>query len=630
MSKNSSERLQSSHRQQDLNSNSRLQETQAFIMSKSLSWDTLDYTLQPWIRTAVDAMGYETMTPVQASTIPLFARNKDVVVESVTGSGKTVAFVIPVLERVIQDDANSSKLKKGHFHTIIISPTRELASQIQGVIEAFLTYYPDGEYPIKSQLLIGSNTSSVRDDVAAFLEHRPQILVGTPGRLLDFLKMPNIKTSSCGAAILDEADKLLDMNFEKDVETILKMLPKQRRTGLFSATVSSAGTQVFKTGMRNPVKVSVKTSNKAPSSLDINYIVIEPRMKLQLLLTLLNNYRYKKCIVYLPTCIAVTYFYSILQHLAKLNKMDENLKLYSLHGKLLTNSRMKTLDRFTQELGKAVLLTTDVAARGIDIPDIDLVLQMDPPIDADIFLHRCGRAGRANRAGRAIVFLNQGREEDYIPFLQVKNVEAKELDTVAIKPIEGLPEIIRAWILEDRARFDHSLKVYVAFLRYYSKHTASSIFRLQTLDYIGIAEMHGLIRLPGTPEIQRYLSKDAIPEDGWLVSPPIDLDSFAYADPQREKARKLAKKEAKDVKDNNKLKSEMRKNNEAWSKKTVTKENKLQRKEKMALKRKAIEEKLIENSDDSDNEVETDWKDIVRQRKKKKTNSGMQGDFGDL
>ncbi|CDO92662.1 unnamed protein product [Kluyveromyces dobzhanskii CBS 2104] len=597
-------------------------------MSKSLSWDDLKCDIQPWIRTAIDSMGFETMTPVQASTIPLFSGNKDVVVESVTGSGKTIAFVIPILERLIKEGANSANFKKSHFHSLIISPTRELASQIHNVIEEFLKYYPDDLYPIRSQLLVGTSSSSVRDDINNFTDNKPQILVGTPGRLLDFLQKTNVKTSSCGAVVLDEADKLLDLNFHKDVETILKMLPKQRRTGLFSATIESAGTQIFKTGMRNPVKVAVKSHSSAPSSLSINYIVVSPKDKLQLLLTLLNNYRFKKCIVYFPTCISVTYFYAFINHLKEQGLVKDDLKLFSLHGKLQTGSRMKTLDSFTSNLTDSVLFTTDVAARGIDIPDVDLVIQLDPPTDSDIFIHRCGRTGRANKIGKALVFLNEGREEDYVPFLEVKNVVLEE-EVVELKPVDNLMSKFHEWILQDRARFDHSVRSYVAFMKYYSKHTASSIFRFQTMDFIGIAKFYGLLRLPRMPEITRYASADQIPDEGWLVSPPVDLDNFAYVDKQKEKARLQELKDLKQLNDKKKLKSQLKKKNMAWSDKTLSKEGKAERRAAMAVKRKAIEEKLLQEDGESEGEVEQDWKDLVRQSKKKKHNP-VQGSFDDL
>lgn len=597
-------------------------------MARSLSWDDLKCDIEPWIRTAIDAMGFETMTPVQASTIPLFSGNKDVVVESVTGSGKTIAFVIPVLERLIKEEANSSKFKKSHFHSLIISPTRELASQIQSVIEEFLKYYPDDQYPIRSQLIVGTGDSTVRDDINRFMDNRPQILVGTPGRILDFIQKSNVKTSSCGTVVLDEADRLLDLNFQKDVETILKLLPKQRRTGLFSATIESAGAQIFKTGMRNPVKVAVKSHSSAPSSLSINYIVTPPEDKLQLLLTLLNNYRFKKCIVYFPTCISVTYFYAFINYLKSIDLITEDISIFSLHGKLQTQSRMKTLNSFTTSLKNSVLFTTDVAARGIDIPDVDLVIQLDPPTDSDIFIHRCGRTGRANRVGKAIVLLNEGREEDYIPFLEVKNVILEE-ESVKITPIDTLSQTFKEWIMQDRARFDHGIRAYVAFIKYYSKHSASSIFRLQTMNFVGIAKFYGLLRLPKMPEITQYALASSIPEGGWLVSPPIDLDTFSYMDKRKEKERLQELKNIQHINDKKKLKSELKKKNMAWSDKKLSKDAKIERKAAMAAKRKAIEEKLLQEGNESEGEVEQDWKDLVRQNKKKKHNI-IQGSFGDL
>lgn len=598
-------------------------------MARSLSWDNLKYELQPWIRTAIDAMGFEIMTPVQASTIPMFSGNKDVVVESVTGSGKTIAFTIPILEKVVKEILSGSPLKRGHFYSLIISPTRELSKQIQDVVEAFLAYYPSESCPIKSQLIVGTSSCSVRDDVSKFLENAPQILIGTPGRVLDFMKASTVKTSSCGVVVLDEADRLLDVSFEKDVESILGMLPKQRRTGLFSATISSAGNQIYRTGMRNPVKIAVKSKVQNPESLQINYIVVKPEEKLHHLLNIINNMRYRKCIVYFPTCQAVTYFYSFLKHLSDISKMRDDLEVYSLHGKLQTNSRIGTLAKFSTSLNIAVLLTTDVAARGIDIPEVDLVLQFDPPTNAEMFLHRCGRTGRANRAGKAITFINCGREEDYIDFLGVKNISLGELE-ISFRPVDELGVIFKSWVLQDRARFEHGIKAYAAFIRYYSKHSASSIFRLQSLDYVGLAKLYGLIRLPRMPEITKYMSADATPSEGWLIDPPLDLDHFSYLNKQMERARQEELKKTKEISDKKKLKSELKKKNAAWSNKTTSKETRKERKVKLAEKRKAIEQKIAEAGSEDESDGEEDWKDLVRRNKKAKTCSQIQGDFSDL
>ncbi|CAI5220425.1 ANM_HP_G0092680.mRNA.1.CDS.1 [Saccharomyces cerevisiae] len=606
-------------------------------MSKSLEWDNLGFSLLPWIRTGLDVMGFETMTPVQASTIPMLAGNKDVVVDSVTGSGKTAAFVIPVLEKVVKEEANTSKFKKAHFHSLIIAPTRELSRQIESVVLSFLEHYPSDLFPIKCQLLVGTNEATVRDDVSNFLRNRPQILIGTPGRVLDFLQMPAVKTSACSMVVMDEADRLLDMSFIKDTEKILRLLPKQRRTGLFSATMRSAGSDIFKTGLRNPVRITVNPKNQAPSSLKLNYCVVNPAEKLQLLVSILNNYKFKKCIVYFPTCVSVSYFYSFIQYLGKRNILVNEVEVFSLHGKLQTSARTKTLTAFTDSLSNSVLFTTDVAARGIDIPDVDLVIQLDPPTNTDMFMHRCGRTGRANRVGKAITFLNEGREEDFIPFMQVKNVELEELDLEVKGITTNFYEDFRNWILEDRDRFDKGVKAYVAFIKYYSNHSATSIFRLQSLDYVGIAKLYGLFRLPRMPEITKYLAtekQEGIFPGNWLVDPPVNMDEYKYKDKKREKERQETLKNISLINDKKKLKSELKKKNLAWSDKTLTKERKLERKEKMSLKRKAIEEELkAEELDENAEEerIKEDWKEIVLQNKRKKVSSkAIQGNFDDL
>lgn len=582
-------------------------------------------------------MGFETMTPVQASTIPMLAGNKDVVVDSVTGSGKTAAFVIPVLEKVVKEEANTSKFKKAHFHSLIIAPTRELSRQIESVVLSFLEHYPSDLFPIKCQLLVGTNEATVRDDVSNFLRNRPQILIGTPGRVLDFLQMPAVKTSACSMVVMDEADRLLDMSFIKDTEKILRLLPKQRRTGLFSATMRSAGSDIFKTGLRNPVRITVNSKNQAPSSLKLNYCVVNPAEKLQLLVSILNNYKFKKCIVYFPTCVSVSYFYSFIQYLGKRNILVNEVEVFSLHGKLQTSARTKTLTAFTDSLSNSVLFTTDVAARGIDIPDVDLVIQLDPPTNTDMFMHRCGRTGRANRVGKAITFLNEGREEDFIPFMQVKNVELEELDLEVKGITTNFYEDFRNWILEDRDRFDKGVKAYVAFIKYYSNHSATSIFRLQSLDYVGIAKLYGLFRLPKMPEITKYLAtekQEGIFPGNWLVDPPVNMDEYKYKDKKREKERQETLKNISLINDKKKLKSELKKKNLAWSDKTLTKERKLERKEKMSLKRKAIEEELkAEELDENAEEerIKEDWKEIVLQNKRKKVSSkAIQGNFDDL
>ncbi|KAK6886886.1 ATP-dependent rRNA helicase SPB4 [Candida tropicalis] len=595
-------------------------------------------------------MGYPTMTPVQASTIPLLSGNKDVVVEAVTGSGKTLSYVIPVLQKIStrlykkDDDGDlPEKVKRGHMLSIVLAPTRELANQIQSVFDNVLQYLPSDYKSINTQLLVGS-MGTVREDIDNFLKNQPQILIGTPGRILDFLGSQYVKTNSLEIAILDEADKLLDCSFETDVVNILRKLPKQRRTGLFSATLSSAGDTIFRTGMNNPVKVQVKSKNSlgeqvnAPKSLQLSYIMIQPEFKITTLLDMLSKYQYKKAIVYFPTCTSVKHFYQIFSKIP-FNKNDndeeEDLKFFSLHGQLNTKARLRTLEKFTEgdaNTNKCVLMATDVAARGIDIPDVDLVIQIDPPTDPDVFLHRCGRTGRANKVGRAILMLNEdSQEEDYIGFMQVKGINLNEMKRSNIdqKDHDLFQKKLREYMLEDRARHELGVKSYVGFIRYYSKHIASSIFRMASLDYLAVAKMYGLLRLPKMPET-RYINKDAMPENGWLGD-VIDMDKYSYADKQQEKSRldNLEQDKLKKIEDA-KRRKELKVKNDAWSSKLETKENKQERREKMKRKREAIEKQIMEGDTSDDEETVEDWKDLVRKNKKKKSSNIIQGAFDDL
>lgn len=608
--------------------------------NSSVAWDSLSYQIKPWLCDAMVSLGFDTMTPVQASTIPLLSQHKDVVVEAVTGSGKTLAFVIPVLEKIMKA-LDDGELKKGFFGAIIISPTRELANQIDTVIQSILRLQPEDGIQIRSQLLVGS-IQSLREDLSTFLSEKPQLLIGTPGRVLDFLSNNAVKTNKCEILILDEADKLLDVGFLNDTQSIVRLLPTQRRTGLFSATISGAGNDIFKTGMTNPVKVTVKSSsiktNTAPESLNLAYMVVDPEIKTKVLFEMIKKYRYKKVIVYFPTNFAVTYFYSLFTYLVSKSEdiSEGEVEIFSLHGKLEAKPRIRALGKFSDSYAsKAVLFTTDVSARGLDIPDVDLVIQLDPPTDPDVFLHRCGRTGRANKIGTAITMLSEGREEEYVNFLNVKNINLRRMEIPNLNESDKkwYDEQMKQWLLNDRLNYDHALRCYVGFVRYYSKHVASSIFRLSELDYLKLAKLHGLCRYPKMPE-NKYI-KD-FPEDGWFDH-SIDFDHYAYKDELKEKARLAelkTEKRKKERKEKAIRKKETKEKNSSWSKKVELKETKQERRERVLKRREAVEAEMKrqrQEADSEDEQVEVDWKDLVRANKKQKnSNKESQGFFDEL
>lgn len=573
------------------------------------------------------------MTPVQASVIPLFCQNKDVVVEAVTGSGKTLAFLLPIIERILKID---DTLKPGQTHSVVITPTRELAQQIYQVLSTILKYCPEEKTngkkkrKVRSQLVIGGDKTS-HTDLQIYLSRVPNILIGTPGRLLELFNSPQTKLSQVDSMVLDEADRLLELGFDVSVRTIIGMLPQQKRAGLFSATMSEAVNDIAQIGLRNPFKISVKVgSNSAskserriPLSLGISYAVTTPTDKLPLLLDMIRKESFKKAIVYLPTCNGVNYFYYLLSFLlSKDQEISESVgpkQIHSLHGKLIPATRKKALEKFSLAVSKSVLLTTDVAARGLDIPEVDLVIQFDAPADHNVFLHRSGRAGRAGRKGHSVVFLNNGNEEDYVDFMSVKMVDMQRYPVdLSSLPNPYSNDNIRNWLLKDRANFDMAVKAYVSYVRFYSKHTATSIFRFHSFDFVAYAKGYGLFRLPGMPELK---SVSDLPKDGWLGD-PVDMENFAYRNEKKERERQKALKD-KLTKKPSELK---KKDKPLWAER---KDNAEVRREKRKIRHDAKflnSRKDINSSDEEATAV--DWKDLVRERKNKKAK--VESAFDDL
>ncbi|KAK3064812.1 ATP-dependent rRNA helicase spb4 [Coniosporium uncinatum] len=549
-------------------------------------------------------MGFEKMTPVQASAIPLFMGHKDVVVEAVTGSGKTLSFLIPVVEKLLRLE---DPVRRHNIGAIIISPTRELAAQIHSVLLNLLAFHgpstaalrlakrddevssgDETEAPIYSpstpkvvpQLLLGGTTTPAQD-LSAFLKQSPNLLIATPGRLLELLQSQHVHCSQCEVLVMDEADRLLDLGFKPTLQKIVSHLPKQRRTGLFSASMSEGVDQLIRVGLRNPVRVSVKVKSasgavdkRTPNSLEISYLLTPPSHKLPALVQLLEKAQPHRTIVFLSTCASVDYFQHVLPEI-----LLSGLVVCSLHGRMPPNARTKNFDKFTTTARQSLLLTTDVAARGLDIPAVDIVVQIDPPTDPKAFLHRCGRAGRAGRKGLSVVFLTPGREEDYVRFLDVRKTPVSPLTLPSVSVSEDdacqTTSKIRALVRTDRALYDKAQKAFVGAIRAYSKHIASSIFRVADIDWDDMAAGWGLLRMPKMPELKNYQGDRSLGLD-------MDWNAYAYADKTREIQRQQQLEEGPRPKFE--LPERKRKLDNAWSDKKDAKRTREERRDKRQTK----------------------------------------------
>nr|XP_015851640.1 ATP-dependent RNA helicase DDX55 isoform X2 [Peromyscus maniculatus bairdii] len=506
-------------------------------------------------------------------------KNKDVAAEAVTGSGKTLAFVIPIVEILLRRE---EKLKKSQVGAIIITPTRELAIQIDEVLTHFTKHFPQF-----SQILwIGGRNPG--EDVERFKQHGGNIIVATPGRLEDMFrrKAEGLDLASCvrslDVLVLDEADRLLDMGFEASINTILEFLPKQRRTGLFSATQTQEVENLVRAGLRNPVRISVKekgvaasSTQKTPSRLENHYMICKADEKFNQLVHFLRNRQQEKHLVFFSTCACVEYYGKALEALLK------RVKILCIHGKM-KYKRNKIFLEF-RKLQSGILVCTDVMARGIDIPEVNWVLQYDPPSNASAFVHRCGRTARIGHGGSALVFLLP-MEEAYINFLAINQKCPLQEMSLQKNTVDLLPKL-RAMATADRAVFEKGMKAFVSFVQAYAKHECSLIFRLKDLDFASLARGFALLRMPRMPELRGKQFPDFVPTD-------IDTDTIPFKDKVREKQRqKLLEQKRKERTENEGRRKFIK--NKAWSKQKAKKE----RKKKMNAKRKKDEGSDIDDED---------------------------------
>ena len=456
-------------------------------------------------------------------------------------------------------------------------------------------------------------------DLSAFLKKQTNVLIGTPGRLLELLSSRHVHcSSSFDALVMDEADRLLYLGFKDDLQKILSRLPKQRRTGLFSASVSEAVDQLIRVGLRNPVRIAVKVKartaengeivdKRTPASLQMAYLVVPPSHKLPAIKQILSEVQPQpqKTIFYLATCFAVDYFQHILPEVLK------GHTIVPLHGKHPDKVRRKNFAKFVDSVTPSILLTTDVAARGLDIPAVDLVIQSDPPSDPKAFIHRCGRAGRAGRKGLAVTFLTPGLEEDYVEFLRVRQTPVTPLTTPSIsvttEDIDRVTNTIRKVAKSDRAIYDKAQRGFVSWVRAYSKHTASSIFRVEDLDWAELGTAWGLLRLPRMPETKKW-------EGDKSLGVTMDFDAFAYKDKVREQQRQTEMAEAATQGNTGKKFVKENKIAKAWTNQKDQKATKELRREKKVAKR---EQERKSKMTDEDRQKEDELTKMISQMRKK-------------
>lgn len=349
--------------------------------------------LEDCVLDALDAMNFQECTPVQEHTIPILLEGKDLIGVAQTGTGKTAAYLLPVLNQLSKGD-----YKEDAINCIIMSPTRELAQQIDQQIEGF-SYF----MPVSSVAIYGGNDGIRYEQEKKGLALGADIIIATPGRLISHLNLGNVDLSHVSFFVLDEADRMLDMGFYDDIMQIVKKLPQERQTIMFSATMPDKIQQLAKTILNNPVEVKLAVSKPAEKIIQTAYVCYE-HQKLGIIQSLFNETKPERVIIFASSKLKVKDVTKALQRM-KLNvgemhsDLDQKQRDYIMHE--FKNGRID------------ILVATDIVARGIDIDDIRLVINYDVPHDCEDYVHRIGRTARANHDGCAITFVSEREQTNF-------------------------------------------------------------------------------------------------------------------------------------------------------------------------------------------------------------------------
>ena len=360
------------------------------------------------IKDSINNLGFENPTEIQVETIPLIKKGHDVIGQSETGSGKTAAFGIPIVEKV----------EKGKgIQAIILAPTRELAKQISKDLESYSRLKQLYVQTVYGGVAIMPQVSGLR---------KADIVVGTPGRMMDHMRRGTIDTRNLKFFVLDEADKMIDMGFIEDIEEIERQVPKERQTLLFSATMSSRLEDIRNRFTNNPKKVKTR-SKVSDDVLKQYYCDTDPRSKFSLLVHLINEEKPSLSLIFCNTRRTAD---EICMNLNS-NRIDAMV----LHGGLTQDKRERTLEAFHKGKIK-ILVATNVAARGLDIKDVSHVFNYNIPQDKEDYANRIGRTARAGKSGKAISLLCR---EDHEPFRRINRAFSYDVEKLVIKDFKNLP-----------------------------------------------------------------------------------------------------------------------------------------------------------------------------------------------
>ncbi|KAF1975068.1 DEAD-domain-containing protein [Bimuria novae-zelandiae CBS 107.79] len=445
--------------------------------------DFTDLPLSSATKSGLKSAHFSVMTDIQAKAIPIALKGHDILGAAKTGSGKTLAFLIPVLENLYRLQHIGADAGLG---ALIISPTRELAIQIFDVLRKIGKH----GHMFAAGLVIGGKSLEAEREALT----RMNILVATPGRILQHLSQTAaFNVDDLKMLVLDEADRILDMGFQRDVDAILEYLPKERQTLLFSATQSRKVSDLARLSLQEPEYVSVHAEDKSatPKSLQQNYFLCPIEEKLDMLWSFIQASKKKKILCFFSSAKMVRFVYESFRH------MQPGISLLHLHGRQKQGARLDVTTKFAAAKFSC-LFATDVAARGLDFPAVDFVIQVDCPEDVETYIHRVGRTARYNREGRGVLFLAPSEEEGMLKRLEAKKVPVEIINARQKKKQSIKSQLVHMCFKDPELKY-LAQKAFTTYTKSLYIQKDKEIFNIRNYDLEAFAASLGL---PGAPKIK--------------------------------------------------------------------------------------------------------------------------------
>ena len=423
----------------------------------------------------LNLQGYETATEIQAKSIPIALKGEDIIGSAKTGSGKSLAFLIPTVQYILNHPKNEG------IQSLVITPTRELALQLYDLAKRLMN-----DNGTTCVLVIGGGNRKKEAEKLSSSEAR--IIICTPGRLIDHMvNTKKFNYNNIKILTIDEADKILKIGFEEELTEIIKLIPKNRQTLLFSATITPKVEDLITLSVKNYENIRIKSSDPTVSTLEQGYLIIDADKKFLFLFTFFKKNKNAKILVFFATCKEVEFYSSLLNYV--------DVPVLSITGEYKQQKRSTTFMEFCS-LDKGILLCTDVAQRGLDITDVDWVIQYDPPHDPEEYLHRVGRTARgANKVGKALLMI-MPNEINFIRMLQLYKIKLDEFQFPEKKLAKVQEQLEKLVNKKDKYLLNLATDAYRAYIHSYHANTDKDTFDLEKLDLLKVCKSFGLISPP--------------------------------------------------------------------------------------------------------------------------------------